>query len=115
MSDEAANKPSEQTTGEAPEPKPEEQPPIPPAAVIKGITDVLMQHIPAMADAWKQTKRSQHRSQAVIHACTAMVCFSIVGVAWYSLRSGNCDVAERIIVPLITFLGGLMAGKKSDA
>ena len=71
------------------------------------------QQIPQMLDAAKSYFKEKETTQRRMHYATVSLCALIVVAACVIGWCGNSDSAERIILPLITFLGGLLVGERS--
>jgi hypothetical protein len=73
----------------------------------------IINSAPALLAAYLASKEKEVNSSKVIRICTLSVIGSVVlgaiGCYAYALFLGNFDLAEKIIIPLLSFAGGLGA------
>lgn len=98
----AEPKPSELPEGE---PKPATKPPETLADMVKAVLPLL----PGALEAFKLATRHTTYQLLIIVAGGC----AVLGLAYFAAMRGEWGVDEKLALPVLAFLGGMLAGRKS--
>ena len=76
---------------------------------------MLQEQFPAIKEMMTIYIQERERSVRKVHYATISLCGLIVAGAVVLGLKGSPETAEKIIVPLLTFLGGLLVGEKTKS
>jgi len=87
----------------------------------KGIASVLEGVVAPFAKAQEISEQEATKRTTILASVASKIIYALVGIAavalilaGYALSNGNEDFAEKIVIALFAFLGGLGAGKASS-
>lgn|GEM_PF-7044605 len=77
---------------------------------VQKIISVLPNMLSGLLAQSQETNKANTEAANVMHrrlvALTGIICIGFVGTAGYAAYIGNFDVAEKLLIPLISFAGG---------